>query len=395
MDISINEFIKRHINDDPAKLRLKYHGDNEAMNAVLQLECRRKTSSKLNMTLRFEDFLFPTSLSAEQCTSDDLAAFHASLINPGSNVIDMTCGLGIDTFHIARCGCHVTALEKEPAVAMCARHNAEVLGLESYVDIINADSVTWLEEQSGRTDVIFIDPARRGEGGRRLYSLSDCAPDILGILSLLRSRCNKLIVKASPMLDISALSESLCPYLKDFYITGSQRECKELVAVMDFRTEIKEDVKIHVVTGSKEAFCFTAKEEKDASIMESMPEPGDIIHEPWAVTMKSGAFRILASRYGLDAISHDTHLYHAATDNPEFPGRRYAIIDVLPFNKQGIKKAVSITEGHAEVSARNFGMKSEQLAERLRIRQSGELRIWGVRDTKADRYIIVGRKKEV
>lgn len=394
MDISTIEFIKRHINDDPTKLRLKYHGDKEAMDAVLQLECRRKNAAKLNLTLSNENFMFPTGLSAEQCTSDELAAFHASLIAPGSNVIDMTCGLGIDTFHIARHGCHVTALEKENVVAVCARHNVETLGLEKHVEIINADSASWLEEWDGHTDVVFIDPARRGEGGRRLFGLSDCSPDVLSLLPLLRSRCDRSIVKASPMLDISALAASLAPHLTDIYITGSQRECKELVAVSDFRTETRSEVKIHVVIGDRESFSFTPAEEKASSITESMPAPGNIIHEPWAVTMKSGAFRILASRYGLDVISHDTHLYHAETENSDFPGRRYTVMEILPFNRQGIKKAVSIAGGQAEVSARNFGMKAEQLAEKLRIRQSGPSRIWGVRDTMSDRYIIIGHRND-
>lgn len=48
-----------------------------------------------------DDFIFPTSLSAEQCTSELLARFHANLVPDNGVVLDMTCGLGIDAFHIA------------------------------------------------------------------------------------------------------------------------------------------------------------------------------------------------------------------------------------------------------------------------------------------------------
>lgn len=96
------DWITAHSGDDTARLRLRHAGDPGMAHAIMQIECRRKAARKLHDTLRNDGFVFPTALSAEQCTSDNIAAYHASLIAPGETVLDMTAGLGIDAFHMAR-----------------------------------------------------------------------------------------------------------------------------------------------------------------------------------------------------------------------------------------------------------------------------------------------------
>lgn len=389
MDISTTEFIAIHANDDPNKLRLKYHGDNDAMRAILQIECRRRASSKLSATLRCKQFQFPSSLAAEQCTSDELAEFHASLIPTGTNVIDMTCGLGIDTFHFARNGCTVTSIELNPEYAECARANAAVLGLPS-VNIINADSKEWLiNNPLVKADIIFIDPARRGTSGQRLFSLEDCSPNVIELIPLLKNRCSRIIIKASPMLDVSATTKVLDPYIQDLYITGNKRECKELVAILDFRKRDERKVCIHTVIGNRVIFSFDMDSESTSPIRESLPKVGDILHEPWPAIVKSGAFKLLASRYDLSPIARDTHLYHSAKANEQFPGNLYRIISINPYNKSGIKLTSSMASGKAQVACKNFGITPEHLAAKLRIKNSdNELRIWGVKDHLCNRILI-------
>ncbi|MDE6495882.1 MAG: hypothetical protein K2L30_06575 [Duncaniella sp.] len=122
------------------KLRLKYAGDAGKMDEILQAECRHKTARKLADTLACEDFRFPSLSVAEMATSDVVAREHCRLVSPGDRVIDMTSGLGIDTFAFARSGCDVTAVELDPVTAREIIHNAAVLGLDN-VRIINDDSV--------------------------------------------------------------------------------------------------------------------------------------------------------------------------------------------------------------------------------------------------------------
>lgn len=87
----------------------------------------------------------------------------------------MTAGLGIEAFHMARRAASVTAIEMNPPVAEAIEANAATLRLPN-VTAVQADCREWLEQCRLTFDTIFIDPARRGDRGQRLYSLADCQP---------------------------------------------------------------------------------------------------------------------------------------------------------------------------------------------------------------------------
>ena len=172
------DWVERNINADPAALRLKWRGKMPWVDlAIMQVECRKKARKKLPEELGDIRFIFPILISAEQSTSDTLAEFHATLICNGDSVVDLTCGLGIDTFHLATRASRVTAIDINPDVAGAIAYNASVLGRMN-VTAIAADCMQWLNSSTDRFDTAFIDPARRGEGNARIYRLSDCIPDV-------------------------------------------------------------------------------------------------------------------------------------------------------------------------------------------------------------------------
>ena len=198
-------WVEAHNNDDPAKLRLAWHGREPWIDdAVRQIECRRKYRRKLQYEISYDRFYFPTSLSGEQSTGDELARIHAAMIPSGAHtIVDLTSGLGVDAMTIARAtGVHVVAVERDSVVSAALRHNAGVVGAD--VETICADCRDYLESvPDGRFDIAFIDPARRDADGGRVFGISDCEPDILTMLPLLRRKVRTLIVKLSPMLDVT------------------------------------------------------------------------------------------------------------------------------------------------------------------------------------------------
>ena len=50
--------------------------------------------------------------------------------------------------------------------------------------------------------LIYLDPARRGKDGGRVYSLKDCEPDITVLRHELLRIAPRILLKASPMADI-------------------------------------------------------------------------------------------------------------------------------------------------------------------------------------------------
>jgi tRNA/tmRNA/rRNA uracil-C5-methylase (TrmA/RlmC/RlmD family) len=241
IDISpeIYKWIEEHQDEDASKLRLRYHKQmtDELDFAILQIECRRKASKKLPETLQNKHFIFPTTLSAEQCTSDLLSSFHATLIEDGVSMVDLTCGLGIDVYHFAQGAKSITAVERNLDIAQAVMYNAGILGF-SNINVQNTDCCEFIRNTEHHFDVAFIDPARRGNSGKRLFALSDCEPNVTAILDDIKEKCDKLIIKASPMLDISQVIRDL-PGVTEIYAIGTPQECKEIVAIVDFKSSVE------------------------------------------------------------------------------------------------------------------------------------------------------------
>ncbi|MDE7388669.1 MAG: class I SAM-dependent methyltransferase [Muribaculaceae bacterium] len=348
----------------------------------LQEECRRKTSRKLAATLLCRDFRFPTSLSAEQCTSDDVADTHAAMIPGGASVVDLTCGLGIDTFHLARKASKVTAIERDPLVAAAVAPNAVALGLDN-VTAICADCADWLAGNPGvRFDVAFIDPARRGEGGKRVYGLHDCTPDVVELMPEISRHASRLIVKASPMLDITHLlrTEGLRP--DRILAIGTRSECKELVLDFDFsRAAVCDDPVMTALTVGRREFSFHLSDDSPMRLTE--PVEGGLIGEPWPSVMKIGGYNHLPGA----RLHPSTHLYMLSDgEAAEFPGNIYRITRVTPFSSSVLKQ-MARGQIEASVAVRNFPMTADELRKRLRARESATCRMFGV-TAGSGRYLI-------
>lgn len=227
------QWIVLHADDDVNRLRLSCHGDNIKMDAINQIDCRQRTHKKLHETLqRIEKFIFPNTLAAEQSTSDDAARYHASLIDDNVRALDMTYGLGIDAIHLAEKAESLRGYDlKEDNVTAAERnlHSANIDNIEVYY----GDSVEYLDTCAPDSyDVIFIDPARRGNNGQRVFGLSDCTPDITSIATQMLCVAQKVIVKASPMLDISH-TISQVDNIETIIALGDKSECKELIVVLN------------------------------------------------------------------------------------------------------------------------------------------------------------------
>ena len=335
----------------------------------MQNDCRRRASRKLAATLSLSpDFEFPTSLSVEQSTSDDVAELHAELIPPGAAVVDLTCGLGIDTFHTARRAASVTAVDIDPRIADCALRNAALLSLNN-VTVICADSARWIAElpESAHFDVAFIDPARRGASGQRVFGLADCSPDVLAMLPDIKRHTGRLIIKASPMLDIAKVLSEL-PNAVEVRAIGTLSECKELLIIVDFAAPAATPATIRANTLSHGEFTYIHGTTPPPQLADRLPQPGDIIGEPYPAVMKITPRGALSGAQ----LHPNTHIYL----NPDTPwhGRLYRVHRVEPFSSSNLRTLAK--EGiEASVAVRNIPISADDLRRRLRARESATQRL--------------------
>jgi predicted RNA methylase len=391
-------WIEQHLNDDATRLRLKFTKADlpfDVALAILQIECRKKYAKKFNRTLSAcPHFLFPDSIAAEQATSDLLATYHASLINDGDSVIDLTAGLGIDAMHCATKAKSVTACEQRDVAAQALQHNAEQSGLTDF-KVFNGDCRDFLNNNPElKVDTIFIDPARRADDGSRIYALSDCMPNVVEMLPLIRSHCNRLIIKASPMLDIAKTISELGTNVSRIIALGNHSECKELIAVMDF-SNVSEEPTIEAVTldneGAQCVFSFAEHDDERLTINYATPTEGAYLYEPYPATMKAGAFKLLADRFKLTKLSGNTHLYFGDKAIEDFPGDRFKIERVIPYASKNIKRFKK-EYPKISVAVRNFGISADNLRSKLGVSDGGDLRVIGVTNSSDDRLLLVLRR---
>ena len=377
-------FIQDHAKDDVNALRLKFLGKSQKPDipidfAILQIEARRKAMKKLPSFLENPFFIFPDALAAEQASNEAVARFHASLISKDASLLDMTAGLGIDDLTFAAKGVNVTACESDRNKAEALQHNAEIFGVESSLQAINIDSTDYIKKCGAHYDVVFADPGRRSISGKRLHALSDCQPDILAALPDIFNSAPRLIVKSSPLLDLTLIHDTV-EGIFHIYIVCFKGECKEVlldirrdetftgitVVDLDMEKEIsrfKTDFPIKRIS-STETYC-DRKEASDYSY----------IYEPNAGIMKTGAWATLIETYpDLMKADPNTHIFLSDTYYPDFPGRVMKVIS------QPDKKALKGLKGkQINVISRNHPMTAPMIATKYRIISGGNAFLFAFR----------------
>lgn len=382
-DEEFNEWIASHRNDDVAKLRLKYAGSDETVKeAISQIEYTRKAGDKFGGMKLW----FPTSLSVEQATSVDVARFHASFIKPRSKVLDMTMGLGVDAATIATTDdARVTAVERDARLCEFAAVNYRDI---PNLTVINADSVEWLRGCGDSFDYIFIDPARRDVAGKRVYNIHDCTPDVAELLPLLFQHAPCVLVKLSPMLDISATIKDL-QHVSAIYVVEERGEVRELLAYLEKDTVSDSDNTDIVVVDGDSRFAFTRAQEAAAVEMYAEPAAGGYLYEPSAAVMKAAPFKLLCERYNIGALHPNTHLYVSENEIAGFPGKCYRIEAVIPYASKYIKR-FSRDYPSASVSVRNFPITAAALRAKLKVKDSATPKVYGVTIKGGNQVLIIG-----
>ncbi len=388
-DEALFAFVAEHLNDDIAKLLFAYKSRDigiDIREAVTQIECRRKTSAKLPHFNAFKRFYYPSLLAAEQSSNEAVAAYHASLVPCGAVVADLTAGLGIDAMTIARRAAHTDIYELNPVTNSALRHNCGVLGLTNTTVHTPGDSIEMLEASGREYDVIFIDPARRDAGNNRIYALQDCIPDVTANLPLLLRHCRRLMIKASPMLDITQTTRELSG-VSEIHIVAWRGECKEVLAIVDRSIEAKQPklFAVNIDAAGKAAVYEASMTTSRQALDIPTPAPGMYLYEPNAAVMKLGIYAGLTARFPeLRKCSANTEVYLSSTLYSDFPGRIMTIFDVATLSDKRLR---TLAGTKSNVVCRNFPMSAAALKKRLKLTDGGDTFTYGI--TVGSRHLIL------
>ena len=376
---SFFNFIESNRNADTNSLRLKLHGHSLPFSmdfALLQIDCRAKTRQKLAHFIKEPKFIFPTSVAAEQSSHQAVGCYHARLISPSSKVLDMTAGLGIDALSIAAAGSKVTACEIDSLKCEALRHNAEILGLNN-ISVCEGDSIQLLKGSSESYDVIFIDPARRGTENRRVYNLHDCTPDIISLKDEIMQYCSCLLIKASPLLDITQTLRDF-PDVSAIHSVCVEGECKEIL--IELKSQASE-VSYHAVDLDREgniisSLHYSDIDFTDGEIAYALPNlTFHYLYEPNAAIMKLAPWRVLQKNFPeLKKLDSDSHIFVSDTFYPSFPGRVMEVEKVITNKDRKTLKGLPVN-----IVSRNYPSSANDLRKKLGAKEGTDQFLYATR----------------
>ena len=213
--------------------RFAHLTDEEFRFMLQQVDGRQRTRDKLPTFATIDDWWYPVRLSCEQCSSEATARYKAQLIahslpskgKSGWVFTDLTGGYGVDTFFMSEHATEAHYVERNEELCRIVAHNFRQT--RPQVQIHNTDSLDYLQDMTF-SDVIYIDPARRDQHGGKVFRLEDCEPNVVELLPTLTAKSNLLMIKLSPMLDITQALHSLAGTW-DVHIVAVKNEVKEVL----------------------------------------------------------------------------------------------------------------------------------------------------------------------
>ena len=368
IDKYTQDFIREHAGDDVRNLALQAarYPEVDMRVAATQIEGRRLAKSKLPAWAAVEGVIYPVRLSMEQCSSEATARYKASLVQ-GTRLADLTGGFGIDCSYMSEQFAHTTYVERNEELCAIATHNFALLGKAIEVRQGQCEEIL---ESLPEQDWIFLDPARRDRGGNKVVALSDCEPDVCALESLLLQKSARVMVKCSPMLDISQAIAQLRS-VAEVHVVAVGNECKELLFVLD-RDKDNGGIRLYTVNIQGErmqTFDYLLGEEAAATCRYAS-RLGSYLYEPNSALMKAGCYRLPAERYGLDKLHPNTHLYTSDSLVSDFPGRVFRVEGCYGFSKKELK---ALDCRQANLAVRNFPEHVDTLRKRLRIGDGGDI----------------------
>ena len=407
MNAATRDFIEKHLKDDVRQLALqKFPDDVDKMLVLNQIEARQLLLKKVPSWASNPDLLFPKHLSIEQCSSELTAKYKASIIEGGDVFVDLTGGLGIDSYFLSEKFKTSYYVENQKELCDLAEYNFGVLGRK--ITVVNSDAESFLNDLPFRRDnacvVLYLDPARRDIYNRKMVSLHDCSPDVIELqrnifqnpveMRFIVSQCIiSMLIKASPMLDISLITNEL-QNISEIHIVSVKNECKEIL--IKIKPGVEGEIKYFCVdlnpveTRHGTSLQYTENDEKSA-ISSFAPTIKRYLYEPNASLMKSGAFKLISQRFGIEKLHVNSHLYTSDNLISDFPGRIFDVIGFAPFNKK-IKKELLNNITEASVATRNFPLSANDLRKTLNLKESDKNSVFGTTLIGEKKVVILAKK---
>ena len=342
-----------------------------------QIEGLALAHKKIPSWAETDGIQWPVRLSMEQCSSELAARYKASLLQdvPSEErtlLVDATGGFGVDFAFMAPLFQKAVYIEQNAELCHLVQHNLSLLGL-SHVACLEGPAERLLMSQipdEGHGVCCFIDPARRDDHNRKMVGLKDCTPDVTVLVPELLARGVRVMLKLSPMLDVTAALRELSGEWA-VYAVAVEGECKELLL-------LSRASGVHAVNITRTGISDFHPKADSVSKTTYARQLSRYLYEPSAAVLKAGLQDALPG----EKLSPQSHLFTSDKVQTDFPGRSFKVERASGFSKKELKE---MTEGlhRANLTVRGFPMSVAQLRKKLRLEEGGDVYLFAA--TMADR----------
>lgn len=355
----VQNYINANLETDLHSLLLKKSPFSEVsmQEMVQQIKGKKVAHRKFPFLLK-ENIVFPPNLNLEQASSQSTAEFKADNLN-GKKFLDLTCGFGIDAYFLSQNFGEITLVEKNPELLDLVKHNWKILNKKA--TFVNENLEHFLAKNSESFDVIYLDPARRDSEKNKKFLLEDLSPNLLEIQDQLLEISSQIIIKLSPLIDISYLISVLKNVAK-IQIIAVRNEVKELIVFLE-KARKGDDVEISCINLESDdaEFAFQFKEEKTA--VSAFSEPQQFLYIPNNAVLKSGAFNLVSQFFNGKKLHPNTHFYTSDKRIERFPGR---ILEINMIDSKHIRKGEKYN-----IISKNYPLSPDEIKKKYKILDGG------------------------
>lgn len=390
MPFQINEntrgFIKEHLNDQIHNLALNKHKyqDIDIEYALQDIESRKKLKAKLPEWSDNFNLIMPKQISIQQSSSYLTAIFKANKWQAAKS-IDLTGGFGVDSYFFAKKNNIHYYIEPNLELCNIVEHNFGELSINNVV-FFNKSAQEFLLQIDEKFDIAYIDPSRRINSDKRAYSIEDSEPNIFELFDIIKHISDKLIVKLSPMLEISELIKQM-PSVDNIYILAIDNECKELLLEFDF-INTNSCKKIHSIELGKNQFHYSFEFGVDQNIDYSMPQK--YIYDMSSSIFKSGYNDFFATENELAKLNKSSHIYTSDLFINKPGLKAYELLSIIKPDSKQI--GLSLPSRTAIVVRKNFPLSVEQIRKKYKINEGREIVIFASTLIDGRNYFLICRK---
>ncbi|MEC5156197.1 16S rRNA G966 N2-methylase RsmD [Chryseobacterium sp. MP_3.2] len=336
----------------------KSHFVEVSMQDIVQQIKGKKVAKKKFPYLLKDGIVFPPNLNLEQASSQATAEFKAKNLT-GNSFIDLTTGFGIDAYFLSKNFKEVTLVEQNSELFEIVKHNWKILSRNAI--FLNDNLEDFLQCNEKTFDLIYLDPARRDEHKNKKFLLEDLSPNLLEVQDELLKISEQIIIKLSPLIDISYLISTL-KNIAEIQIIAIRNEVKELLV---FITSKKCNANTNITCVNLESddlpFSFIYGNEKSAA--SEFSEVLQYLYIPNNSVLKSGGFNSISELFNVKKLHPNSHFYTSDYLLEHFPGR---ILKVEIIDAKRVKK-----DEKFNIISKNYPLTPEEIKKKYKISDGG------------------------